>query len=181
MMQTILLLLFLTILSEQRITAVKESCPFENVSISALINPPYVDTTSGIINELILDGLRTCFKTKICEEKIKHLQWKWLQSEDEMVTAIKKKQSELVFPVPPSLITKRKRQEVEYYPVVTSPGLALIVNYHACKKIANTVLSQTVSSVWPILVFTLLLAGISGVCMWAMVSREGSEGHFMYL
>lgn len=173
--QTALLLLLLTIISQiQCITAEKDDCPFSNMSISVLIDPPYVDNNiaTGIISDFILYGLTVCFKTKTCENKIKTLHWRKLQSEEEMVTAIKAKQAKLVFPVPPSLITNRKRlaKTVDYYPVVTSPGLALIVNYHSCKKIANSALSQTVSSVWPILAFSLLMAGISGVFIWAIVS-----------
>jgi len=37
-------------------------------------------------------------------------------------------------------------------------------------------LSETVSSIWPILVLSLLLAGISGVCIWAMVRVQGGGG-----
>lgn len=155
----------------EQIHPTKAICPFENVSISALIDPPYVvdsNVTKGIISEFIIEALRTCFDTKICRGKIRHLQWRSLYTQDELSQAVKKKQSDLVFPVPPSL-RSRRRQTVNYYPVITTPGLALIVNYHACKKIAGTLLSTTVSSVWPILVFSLLMAGIMGVLIWAMV------------
>lgn len=172
-LQTVSLLLVLTIITKEHCAAtVKDNCPFNNISISVLEDPPYVDDTNisnGIISEFIMYALTACFDAKSCE---KNLQWRSLHSEEEIVTAIKKKQAQLVFPIPSRLITSSKRlaKTVEYYPVVTSPGFALIVNYHACKKIANKALSQSVSSVWPILAFGILLAGISGVFVWGLVS-----------
>lgn len=153
----------------------RPNCPLNNVTVSVFADPPYarINRTDGVISDFLRLGIKLCFKSKSCT-KAEDMQWKWVQSLDELENLIKKEKTNIAFPVPPSLSSRRTRfsskARVEYFSVLHSPGPALIVNNQACKRISNLLLIKTILSVWPVLLLTLLLAGISGVCIWALVS-----------
>jgi hypothetical protein len=163
-----------------------DDCLLNNITVSVFADPPYttINGTGGVISDFIRLVLKLCFKSKSCSTReIEELQWKSLQSVDDLETLIKNEQTNIAFPVPPSLSTQRSRlsakAKVEYFSVIHSPGPALIVDYQVCQRISNLLLTKTILSVWPIFLLTLLLAGISGVCIWALVCKR-SLNHHLY-
>ena len=55
--------------------------------------------------------------------------------------------------------------------VLKSPGLAMVIDYSACKDQIASKTTATILSAWPICAAMLLLAGISGISIWALVSE----------
>ncbi|XP_031558239.1 uncharacterized protein LOC116294731 [Actinia tenebrosa] len=158
------------------------NCPLNDVIVSVFADPPYSrnNSTDGVMSDFIRLGIKLCFKSKSCT-KTKDIQWKWVQSVDELESLIKNEQTNIAFPVPPSLSSRRTRfsvkARVEYFPILLSPGPALIVNNQACQRISKLLLVKSILSVWPILLLTLLLAGISGVLIWAL-EYHNKQRHF---
>ena len=60
---------------------------------------------------------------------------------------------------------------LKFMPLVGSPGVAFIVVDEPPGSSANTVFNSVLSG-WPVLVFTLLMALLSGIIMWGLVSSE---------
>ena len=56
-------------------------------------------------------------------------------------------------------------------PLVGSPGVVLIVVDEPPSTTANTVFNSVLSG-WHVLVFTSLMALLSGIIMWGLVSSE---------
>ena len=56
-------------------------------------------------------------------------------------------------------------------PLGGSPGVAFIVVDEPLGTSANAVFSSVISG-WPVLVLTLLMALLSGIIMWGLVSSE---------
>lgn len=66
-------------------------------------------------------------------------------------------------------MTNVKFQNKPYFPVIESPGVIYIqgtaVNGNAASAVVDAVLQG-----WPVLVLTLIMAALSGIVMWALVS-----------
>ena len=60
-------------------------------------------------------------------------------------------------------------QEYPFYPVVESPGVVFITKKEDAENSANAVMSAVFQG-WPVLVLTLIMAALSGIIVWALVS-----------
>ena len=60
-------------------------------------------------------------------------------------------------------------QDVPYFPVVESPGVIYIQKIQDTGSSASAVISAVLQG-WPVLVLTLIMAALSGIIMWALVS-----------
>jgi len=85
-------------------------------------------------------------------------------------------------PITPSLsssLTEELRNSrftgVTLVTVVKSPGLALVIDYHACKMKTEKLTTSTILSAWPVGAVILLLAGISGISIWALESSSNQQ------
>lgn len=60
-------------------------------------------------------------------------------------------------------------QNYPFYPVVESPGVVFIVKKEDSSAAATAVM-QAVFQGWPVLLLTLIMAALSGIIIWALVS-----------
>ena len=60
-------------------------------------------------------------------------------------------------------------QNHPFYPVVESPGVVFIVKKEDSSNAAQAVM-EAVFQGWPVLLLTLIMAALSGIVVWALVS-----------
>ena len=60
-------------------------------------------------------------------------------------------------------------QSHPFYPVVESPGVVFIVKKEDSSNAAQAVM-EAVFQGWPVLLLTLIMAALSGIVVWALVS-----------
>ena len=60
-------------------------------------------------------------------------------------------------------------QTYPFYPVVESPGVVFIVKKEDSSNAAQAVM-EAVFQGWPVLLLTLIMAALSGIVIWALVS-----------
>lgn len=61
-------------------------------------------------------------------------------------------------------------QEMSFQEFFASPGYSLVMDVEYINKKANDIIVQSLmENTWPIIVFTLLIAGISGIIVWILV------------
>ena len=159
-------------------------CLGKNVTITSLFLPPFVmesKNTSrfgglkGIVLDFVYDNIHYCFQH--CD--MSDINFVSVNSTDEFIDIIEHNRTDLAFPIPGSLEKELAHYDhfqdtsnpVLFYRVVESPGQAYIIclevfQEKATKKVAKSLLASS-----PIFLFTFLLAGISGVCIWVLVSR----------
>lgn len=158
-----------------------DDCPklSSNFTVAFLHDPPYVKANStkrhGLLYDFVVARLGHCFRQYYCNTKVIH--WREVFSEDRLSSVILDKQADIAVPITPSLssslteeLTESKNNSVRLVTVVKSPGLALVIDYHACKMKIEKLTTNTILSAWPVVAVILLLAGISGISIWALVS-----------
>lgn len=59
---------------------------------------------------------------------------------------------------------------LRFIKVLESPGLALIMDKNNVKESSKQVVWRAIANEWPIMLISLLLCAISGICVWALVS-----------
>ena len=109
------------------------------------------------------------------------IQWREIFSEDRLSSDILHETADIAMSITPSFsssLTEELRDSksncVTLVTVVKSPGLALVIDYHACKMKTEKLTTSTILSAWPVGAVILLLAGISGISIWALVSASYS-------
>ena len=159
-------------------------CPksSSNFTVAFRQDPPYVKVIGtkrkGLLYDFIQWGLIRCFHQYSCNTKVIH--WKEIFSEDRLSSVVLDKTADIAMPITPSLssLTEELRNsrftDVTLVAVVKSPGLALVIDYQACKMKIEKLTTSTILSAWPVGAVILLLAGISGISIWALVSASGS-------
>ena len=75
----------------------------------------------------------------------------------------------ITFPISGYKDDRLYQSEYKFMPLVSSPGVAFIVVDEPPGTSANAVFKSVLSG-WPVLVLTLLMALLSGIIMWALVS-----------
>ena len=71
-------------------------------------------------------------------------------------------------------MTSVKFQSHPYFPVIESPGVIYIEKPQDAANAGSAVL-EAVFRGWPVLVLTLIMAALSGIIMWALVSSTFSS------
>lgn len=157
-----------------------KGCPTGDVPVVMLSFPPYVifeddgngqKSLSGIVFDYILDSLEGC-----CRSNGKRGIDLILQNDIETGTETEQfrealMKADIIFPVTEKLETLLTFSGIEYtfHEIVKSHGyvlIGLIDKYNA--KARDLVLDALYDS-WPIFLLTFLLAGIAGICIWALV------------
>ena len=64
-----------------------------------------------------------------------------------------------------------KFQNYPFYPVVESPGVVFIVQKEDSSNAAQAVMDAVFQG-WPVLLLTLIMAALSGIVVWALVSKD---------
>lgn len=166
--------------------AIIDVCPksSSNFTVAFRHDPPYVKVIGtkwkGLLYDFIQWGLIRCFHQYSCNTKAIH--WKEISSEDDLSSGVLDKKTDIAMPITPSLssLTEELKNSrftgVTLVTVVKSPGLALVIDYHACKMKIEKLTTRTILSAWPVGAVILLLAGISGISIWALVSASHSFG-----
>lgn len=60
---------------------------------------------------------------------------------------------------------------LEFIKILESPGLVLIMDKNNVKESSKQVVWRAIANEWPIMLISLLLCAISGICVWALVSQ----------
>ena len=83
---------------------------------------------------------------------------------------ILKGEADLILPVQSD--DDRYKSYLPYLKILESPGIVLIQRTDSFQRWdgKNILLWNAISSCWPIVVLTLLLSFVAGMCVWAMVS-----------
>ena len=157
-----------------------KGCPTGDVPVVMLSFPPYVileddhdgqTSLHGIASDYILDSLEGCCHSNgggginlILQNDIGTG-----TETEEFYDALMK--ADIIFPVTEKLETRLTFSGIEYtfHDIVKSHGyvlIGLIDQYNA--KSRDLVLYALYDS-WPIFVLTFLLAGMAGICIWALV------------
>ena len=147
-------------------------------------DPPYVVANrsrnrtkdrNGLIYEFVETGLGHCFRQYDCNTKT--IRWKEVSSEDNLISSILNETADIAFPIAPSLsssltqeLEESHNDDVTLVGAFNSPGFAMVIDYNACKEKIEKLTTDTILSAWPICAVMLLLAAISGISIWALVS-----------
>lgn len=144
--------------------------------------PPYVipeswrKNRSGLLHDFVHGSLIYCFRQHNCN-KTKITQNKVLK-QDDLISSIHNETADIAFPIEPSLPSLPTEgmeasfiDSVTLVGVIKSPGFAMVIDYNACKEKVEKLTTDTILSAWPICAAMLLLAGISGISIWALVSN----------
>ena len=191
--QILLIFTVLVLVSTHHALAVEEcpgdnslgpkGCPTGDVPVVMLSFPPYVifeddgngqTSLHGIVYNYILDSLEGCCYSKGSRGVNLTLQNGngYGTETEEFNEALMK--ADIIFPVTEKLETLLTFSGVEYtfHDIVKSHGyvlIGLIDNYN--EKARDLVLDALYDS-WPIFVLTFLLAGMAGICIWALVCKS---------
>lgn len=160
-----------------------KGCPTGDVPVVMLSFPPYVifeddgngqTSLHGIVSNYILDSLEGCCYSKGSRGVNLILQNGngYGTETEEFNEALMK--ADIIFPITEKLETLLTFSGVEYtfHDIVKSHGyvlIGLIDNYN--EKARDLVLDALYDS-WPIFVLTFLLAGMAGICIWALVCKS---------
>lgn len=128
----------------------------------------------GLLCDLVKAGLNHCFEHRNC---ITSTVWTEVSSKDEFWTYIANETVDIALPIDPyissplaeKLLDSNGDNNITLIPVLKSPGLAMVIDYSVCKNRVQQLTTNTILSTWPICAAMLLLAGISGIFIWALV------------
>lgn len=157
-----------------------KGCPTADVPVVMLSFPPYVifeddgnrqTSVHGIVFHYILDSLEGC-----CRSNGRRGINLTLQNDirsgtesEEFYEALLK--ADIIFPVTEKLETLLTFSGIEYtfHDIVKSHGYVLIGRIDKYNEKARDLVLDALYDSWPIFVLTILLAGIAGICIWALV------------
>lgn len=157
------------------------ACPtFLPIRISALNFPPLVEPSQGstaapkgVLGEFMIDIIKKCFRD--CKFTLRSVQTTVFNTTWSFLKSIQDGEAEIAFP-----ITRPMKmwlsdddyigQEMSFQEFFASPGYSLVMDVEYINKKANDIIVQSLmENTWPIIVFTLLIAGISGIIVWILV------------
>lgn len=170
-----------------------QACPTNSpVRISALNFPPLVEPSQdrtkplkGVLGEFMTHIfskclLRDCNLTRSSvQPTIFNTTWSFLKS-------IQDGEADIAFPVTRPIKMWLSDDdyigpEITFQEFFTSPGYSLVMDVKYINKKANEIIVQSLmENTWPIIVFTLLIAGISGIIVWILV-RLNFHCDYQYL
>lgn len=89
------------------------------------------------------------------------------------------KEDTITFPISGKKNERNYQNDFRFMPLISSPGVAFIVVDEPPGSSANAVFNSVLSG-WPVLLLTMLMALLSGIIMWGLVSKICSN-HFIIL
>lgn len=89
------------------------------------------------------------------------------------------KEDTITFPISGKKDERNYQNDFRFVPLISSPGVAFIVVDEPPGSSANAVFNSVLSG-WPVLLLTMLMALLSGIIMWGLVSKICSN-HFIIL
>ncbi|XP_068709551.1 uncharacterized protein [Montipora foliosa] len=165
-------------------------CP-ENLFASCMLLPPFVtwNLTSiknqtregngtvyqidGILPYILKLGLNICCAAHEENETVVSYQHHPVHDKLELHKAIMKDEVHIIFPVQ-SDDDKEYKNYFPYLKLFESPGIVLIRSQDSISRgIQNW--SAALRSCWPIVVLTLLLSIVAGICVWALETKKNTQ------
>lgn len=154
------------------------SCPRKLVA-SWLLKPPYVTTTNisknsveigGIFHKVLVVALNSCCAALSGGDKIVlSYNAEAAANKSLLHKAILESEADLILPVQSDRY--EYKEYLPYFKILESPGIALIQTTDS-KQGKSALLWNAICSCWPIVVLTILLSFVAGMCVWAMVSDD---------
>lgn len=154
--------------------------PRTGLMISILYDPPLTEVKSGsvegILGEYLQKIVKNCFiNSPECNLPASVFQRKLFNSTKSFISAIEENKTDIAFPISGTLKTSLTDDNytgpnMQFEVFIKSAEYSLImdvVNFN--QKLNDIVFKALLVSVWPIVVFTLLIAGISGIFVWILV------------
>lgn len=162
-------------------------CPIpENgleLRISILEDPPFTEFESGkvegILGELFAEIQQKCFlRPPECKSESRNvtIKIKQFNSTTRFLSAIKRNTTDIAFPITSSLKMGLSGDRyfgpgLKFDVFIESSGYSLIMDVENFNRKSNDIVFDALLvNTWPIFVFTLLIAGISGIFVWMLVS-----------
>lgn len=156
------------------------SVPKTGLTVSVLIDPPYTEFESGkvkgILGLYLHKIIKNCFiKSPECRLSASVFRMKVFNDTASFFSDIEENKTDLAFPISSP---RKKNMSDESYTgpnmhfevFIKSVEYSLIMDVkNFNRKMNDIVFAALLVSVWPIVVFTLLIAGISGIFVWILV------------
>lgn len=181
-----LVLLLYLISSASSVSSSSSGCPSTSIIVTALILPPYViyhnSTSFGIAIDFVRQSIKKCFRS--CN--LPPVQWNIVNTSTALKKAILSKSTDIAFPIVPSMEQEIEEGELDvklisnvynstnnsyvFENLIGSPGMSFIIHTNNFNKKARQHIIDALLEIWPIVVFCILLAGMSGIFVWAVVS-----------
>lgn len=130
----------------------------------------------GIFPHLVNKMLRMC-----CNPKTRVTQGKIINSIQKLESELENPDTayDMTFPITGVSIDDTTFKDMIFIPIVEAPRIALLVmDKEGAEKTSQ--LLQTVTKAWPILVFILVAATLSGIIIWALVSTNKLQLHLFW-
>lgn len=88
---------------------------------------------------------------------------------------IQRNQGNIAFPITSSLTVNLtwpwyKGEAIFLHPAIVSDSRTVIINKHHFNQWIRSKMLESLLQAWPLFAFTFVLAGLSGVCIWCLVS-----------
>ena len=163
----------------------RHGCPIPStgLTISVLLDPPFTEFQSGkvkgILGEFYQETAKKCFinAPDECRLSPEVLKSKLYNSTSSFISTIEENTTDIAFPIsePVKMLLSGERYTgpmMMFEVFIKAKEYSLIMdvknfNYEANEIIFEALLVNT----WPIVVFTLLIAGISGILVWVLVRK----------
>ena len=160
-------------------------CPKNGLKASVLRVPPYTMLSNsgrleGILGDVFSRIARRCF-IQGCELPWSTIQTTLFNSTDDFISALQGNKTDIAFPLSGPMINhirdasigpKQTGPVYAFEVFLQSPGYYLIMDVHRVNgEVIALELMNLIQNSWPIVVFTLLIAGISGMVVWILVSQ----------
>lgn len=152
------------------------------LNVSALVLPPFTMLPSsgdgrGIVGDFFHRILENCL-IKQCRSLTKDsIQVTTFNTPRSFIESLVNRKAGIALPIPRPLKMMLSGEDYTgpaliLEQLIESPGYSLIMDVRIFNGKANDiVMTRMLQNTWPIIVFTILLAGISGICVWILVSR----------
>ncbi|XP_031569206.1 uncharacterized protein LOC116303754 [Actinia tenebrosa] len=166
---------------QQTSAAQNTDCPTEQLKVTALLLPPYVihvnaTTHQGIAYDFIKKGLERCFDH--CQ--VGSVSWTFVNNTKDLVEIVTNKSTDIAFPITSYVEYELEKSEdwfsenhsdFVFEEMMESPGLSHVIHTENFNHKARMHIVSNLLEIWPIVVFCLLLAGTSGIFVWALEYR----------
>ncbi|KAL9981440.1 hypothetical protein ACROYT_G010146 [Oculina patagonica] len=162
-------------------------CPPDGLSLSVLHAPPFITVShsgqvEGLLGEYFSLIIQRCFTHK-CKSFSYSIRPTIFNSTESFISTIRENKTDVAFPLsrPLMMSLSGRRDSTEPQPVtfetfMISPGYSLIMDVeHVNDKVSELELNSLFENSWPIVVFTLLIAGISGMVVWILETYFNEE------
>ena len=164
----------------------KPFCPQAGISVSILHFPPLTmahpsGQMEGLLGEFFSQIAKRCFDGE-CKMSKSAITTTFFNSTENFMSTIRGNKTNIAFPITRSMkmsLSRRHNINTESSPTLvtfelflTSPAYVLIVDVeNVNNKVSRQELNSLFENAWPIVTFTLLIAGISGMVVWILVRR----------